>query len=201
MLRAARHHTMAHLHFLLSELHRYQRLSAEVTLAIIHIDDLTDLMEDLHVHGHPVFVSLQDARLNLVTFQQTCYQAITATVQRLDVDKWQMDVSNVGHWSDSSFVRLWRDHCDELGEMWISDRWMYRMLVTEVNPLSCVCGATIVTNLGRWPQYLSCVPAEKKESGCASNFHSEWFAHIQICWLHSIGLFFFLFHYLAVIHL
>ena len=61
MLRAARHHTMAHLHFLLSELHRYQRLSAEVTLAIIHIDDLTDLMEDLHVHGHPVFVSLQDA--------------------------------------------------------------------------------------------------------------------------------------------
>ena len=74
--------------------------------------------------------------------------------------------------------------------MWISDRWMYRMLVTEVTPLSCVCGATIVTNLGRWPQYLSCVPAEKKESGCASNFHSEWFAHIQICWLHSIGLFF-----------
>ena len=36
------------------------------------------------------------------------------------------------------------------------------MLVTEVTPLSCVCGATIVTNLGRWPQYLSCVPAEKK---------------------------------------
>ena len=46
--------------------------------------------------------------------------------------------------------------------MWISDRWMYRMLVTEVTPLSCVCGATIVTNLGRWPQYLSCVPAEKR---------------------------------------
>ena len=74
-----------------------------------------------------------------------------------DADKWQMDVSNVGHWSDSTFVRLWRDHCDELGQM-------------AAIPFVC--------------------PRGKKESGCASNFHSEWFAHIQICWLHSIGLFF-----------
>ena len=54
MLRAARQHTVAHLHFLLAELRRYQRLSSEVTLAIIHIYDLTDLMDDLHVHGHPI---------------------------------------------------------------------------------------------------------------------------------------------------
>ena len=84
MLRAARQHTVAHLHFLLAELRRYQRLSSEVTLAIIHIDDLTDLMDDLHVHGHPLFVSLQDARLQLVAFQRNCYQAIKMTLQRLE---------------------------------------------------------------------------------------------------------------------
>ena len=163
MLRAARHHTIAHLHFLLSELHRYQRLSAEVTLAIIHID-LTDLMEDLHVHGHPVFVSLQDARLNLVTFQQTCYQAITVTVQRLDVDKWQMDVSNVGHWSDSTFVRLWRDHCDELGQMaaipfvcprgkkgeWMCVQFPFRVICTHSDLLTAFHWIVFYFTIWRW---------------------------------------------------
>ena len=142
MLRAARQHTVAHLHFLLAELRRYQRLSSEVTLAIIHIDDLTDLMDDLHVHGHPLFVSLQDARLQLVAFQRNCYQAIKMTLQRLE----------------NLFQRHWR-------EKWVGGKWIHGTLITQLIPLAFLCDKTVVTDWADGRSTFRVTPLEK-ESGC-----------------------------------
>ena len=145
----------------------------------------------LHVHGHPVFVSLQDARLNLVTFQQTCYQAITVTVQRLDVDKWQMDVSNVGHWSDSTFVRLWRDHCDELGQMaaipfvcprgkkgeWMCVQFPFRVICTHSDLLTALHWIVFFISLFGGDSLVICrchfTPTPYATSGCNARIHAR----------------------------
>ena len=90
----------------------------------------------------PLFVSLQDARLQLVAFQRNYYQAIKMTLQRLE----------------NLFQRHWR-------EKWVGGKWIHGTLITQLIPLAFLCDKTVVTDWADGRSTFRVTPLEK-ESGC-----------------------------------
>ena len=84
MLQTRRRHRIAQLHFLLAELHVYNALAQAAMVAVLHIDDFEDTLEDLHFANHGIIPDLRRTRWLLLDFRQQCRRASEAITWRLE---------------------------------------------------------------------------------------------------------------------
>ena len=84
LIRAARRHNLAHLHLLLAELHLYNSLAQAAMVALLHIDDFTEAMEDSQFHNHALIPELRRTRWLILQFRDQCRRACEVTTWRLE---------------------------------------------------------------------------------------------------------------------
>ena len=84
MIQTRRRHHLARLHLLLAELHVYSALAQAAMVAVLHIDDFEDTLEDSHFANHGIIPDLRRIRWLLLDFRQQCRRASEVITWRLE---------------------------------------------------------------------------------------------------------------------